>query len=753
MRGVYGAGKTQCIALLAAFFALRGHQVYYASRENTTIVAMATFVQELLPRAPEEAWPTAIRLLSHTQARTSESTNLDARDTDKNQQIWHAKLVLATTGLHLAQFRQPHRPLAKAVDYADLFIYDEAQQEAALSDLAVLGALPRKCLVLRLGDPKQTSGGTGPSDLARRVRLVSDQLALGIRAPRKPCLPQAIPALIQSLLQDDLPQACCPAPQNAAMAEHDRDADVDGAPPIGGKPSTDALMAENFDEADVDGAPPSGGKPSTDALLSAESARLPLTLALLQVRGDGPPQWHTAGDLDACAGERAPHNWSIMLPVSQRVQPGVYTLMALSRYRDARVQRVGPERALVYQPLVPHILTACYQVVLLPPRDFGEWPPVAREVYYAVALFLQVRAAHPDLIQKHRGAGSLLLTPRLDTQASFAKLFADIGVDGDIRYARVEELLRHGPPAPASITARHVQALRADLRAETLSHAAGLTSHTTLLVFGKSGFIGQDEAGHGRSTVGLTRARGTTILQGPPDPYGLTGLVQTTYAYYFTVHTADWQLPDAPIPLSLVSQDLFAALRPLEATSWAEAPLALQIQNPEGRTVLLRLTLKRRKLPHPSFDPLSELPIFPRATGPEANHCFWGYCGSRTNRRTFGWYGTNQYGAFLRICNTTPKIRLRLPHTGNEEVLQDGYRLVLQPKLAYYAMWDVHGESFAVPRKGAEVAQPNPAQPSPAPAQPSPAQPSPAQPSPAQPSPAQPSPAHCQLHLRTRCGH
>ena len=58
VRGVYGAGKTQCIALLAAFFALRGHQVYYASRENTTIVAMATFVQELLPRDPEEAWPT-----------------------------------------------------------------------------------------------------------------------------------------------------------------------------------------------------------------------------------------------------------------------------------------------------------------------------------------------------------------------------------------------------------------------------------------------------------------------------------------------------------------------------------------------------------------------------------------------------------------------------------------------------------------------------------------------------------------------
>ena len=66
--------------------------------------------------------------------------------------------------------------------------------------------------------------------------------------------------------------------------------------------------------------------------------------------------------------------------------------MALGRYRDAFVWQVGSERPLVYQPLVPQILTACYQVVLLPLCDFGAWPPVARDVYYAVALFLQVRA-------------------------------------------------------------------------------------------------------------------------------------------------------------------------------------------------------------------------------------------------------------------------------------------------------------------------------------------------------------------------
>ena len=62
VRGVYGASKTQCIALLAAYFAFRGHYVYYAARENTTITAMASFVHRLLRRGPEDHSPVAIRL-------------------------------------------------------------------------------------------------------------------------------------------------------------------------------------------------------------------------------------------------------------------------------------------------------------------------------------------------------------------------------------------------------------------------------------------------------------------------------------------------------------------------------------------------------------------------------------------------------------------------------------------------------------------------------------------------------------------
>ena len=131
---------------------------------------------------------------------------------------------------------------------------------------------------------------------------------------------------------------------------------------------------------------PSEQNPAADAPLSADAARAPLARALRHVVGELPLRWHTAGDLDACAGERAPHDWCVMLPVSQRVQPGVYTLMALSWYRDALVQHRGPERPLVYQPLIPQILTACYHIVLLPPRAFDTHPPVTRDVYYAVSF-------------------------------------------------------------------------------------------------------------------------------------------------------------------------------------------------------------------------------------------------------------------------------------------------------------------------------------------------------------------------------
>ena len=157
-----------------------------------------------------------------------------------------------------------------------------------------------------------------------------------------------------------------------------------------------------------------------------------------------------------------PHTtaWCIMLPLSQRVQPGVYTLMALSRYRDPLLRQPSPERPVVYPPLIPEFLTSCFEVLFLPPRPFRTAKPRTQDAFQAVPLFLQMRCAFPEICGPHRGAGSLLLTPRLDAQTIFAKLFADIGSTNDMRAADLPALLAHGPPPPAKVTAGRTYELK-----------------------------------------------------------------------------------------------------------------------------------------------------------------------------------------------------------------------------------------------------------------------------------------------------
>ena len=113
--------------------------------------------------------------------------------------------------------------------------------------------------------------------------------------------------------------------------------------------------------------------------------------------------------------------------------------------------------------------------------------------------------------------------------------------------------------------------------------------------------------------------------------------------------------------------------------------------------MLLRLTLTRRKLPHAAVDLRAPTPVFPRVVGAGSLYFHWAYCSPLT-KRPVAWYGTNSAGAFIRVCHTQPKVRLRLPHQGAAEVHQEGYRLVLLPKMAFFALWDGVGAEYRVPR-------------------------------------------------------
>ena len=65
---------------------------------------------------------------------------------------------------------------------------------------------------------------------------------------------------------------------------------------------------------------------------------------------------------------------------------------------------------------------------------------------------------------------------------------SDIGTQEDVRRGLVA-LLTAGPPPPAHVTAKRVQALRFDLRTKTLLHSSCLTAHTAIVLFGSSKFL------------------------------------------------------------------------------------------------------------------------------------------------------------------------------------------------------------------------------------------------------------------------
>ena len=169
-----------------------------------------------------------------------------------------------------------------------------------------------------------------------------------------------------------------------------------------------------------EGGLPSGGPPSDPDCQPACADRSDIQHALLHaVTADG-LRWRRAESIDACAGVTAPHDWCIMLPLSQRVQPGVYTLMALSRYWDALLRHAPPAETRVYPPLISEVLTSCFDVLILPPRAFRTEKPLTQDAFHLESLFLQKRCAYPELCENHDGPGALLLTPRLDAQTSFA---------------------------------------------------------------------------------------------------------------------------------------------------------------------------------------------------------------------------------------------------------------------------------------------------------------------------------------------
>ena len=90
--------------------------------------------------------------------------------------------------------------MAKAVDYAELFIYDEAHKRLPSVTLPSWGA---NASSYALAIPAKPPAAVGQSGLPKRYGQCPT--SFGIRSARQPLLPQELPHLVQTLLIDDLP--------------------------------------------------------------------------------------------------------------------------------------------------------------------------------------------------------------------------------------------------------------------------------------------------------------------------------------------------------------------------------------------------------------------------------------------------------------------------------------------------------------------------------------------------------------------
>ena len=155
------------------------------------------------------------------------------------------------------------------------------------------------------------------------------------------------------------------------------------------------------------------------------------------------------------------------------------------------------------------------------------------------------------------------------------------------------------------------------------------------------------------------------------------------YCYYFTAHTAVYPFEDR-------HQDIMDTARPLEPVSWSSVPLALRITFPDATSHALRLTLRRRRLPHDDVQPLAPdgSPVYLKVTGSQALRCFW-CCASAHTCRPVAWLLPVRAGLCLRFRRNTQRVlRLILPTSGTAPLERDGFTVELLPKLAFFTLWD-----------------------------------------------------------------
>ena len=183
----------------------------------------------------------------------------------------------------------------------DLTLHDESQQYGNLDETAAIARLPHSCLVLWLGDHRQTPGGLRKSTAARRFRRKLLKRPLALRGNTDKVQPNTLYQIVGRYLTG--------TPLSPAY-------------PVAQLMAPDLLLPQNAQEHVENLAWLNGIVPRTALAI----------LWLATHRQDVEPM--VAQGLIAAAGLRGKQNWALILSSSARVSEVTYETVVAVRYPE-----------------------------------------------------------------------------------------------------------------------------------------------------------------------------------------------------------------------------------------------------------------------------------------------------------------------------------------------------------------------------------------------------------------------------------
>ena len=140
------------------------------TKQNVASQAFAEHIIGLsLPTWIEKKFGRLVSFMA-LQNQTTSSTRLDVPTAHRHDVLRTKQVIIGCGGGFRYECANKYSPVVQWMSEVDLTLQDESQQYGNLDQTAAITCLPRNCLILWLGDHRQTPGGLRKSTAAGRFR-------------------------------------------------------------------------------------------------------------------------------------------------------------------------------------------------------------------------------------------------------------------------------------------------------------------------------------------------------------------------------------------------------------------------------------------------------------------------------------------------------------------------------------------------------------------------------------------------------